>query len=175
MEPNRLQPAKSSMARQHAGLPSATWYQRISPERDSRCLLGTGLRRRAGQLSPLGIHIINDNTIIYDSIIIYDMNGGRMALDTEKALVISHRGLQLLAKHALSKIEGAILWHLASTLPPTGAVVSLVALARELAASEIQVNRSMRRLCELGLVLRGHKVGVTFIYKLNPAHFRTMW
>jgi len=51
----------------------------------------------------------------------------------------------------------------------------LPALARDLAASLIQVSRSMRRLCELGLVVRGRKVGVSYIYKLNPAHFRSMW
>ena len=64
------------------------------------------------------------------------------------------------------------LWHLAQTLPIVGDVVSNAELGRELSIDRGDITRVMKRLRELGLLMRGAKVGVSYHYKFNPAFFR---
>ena len=77
-------------------------------------------------------------------------------------------------KFPLSKVEGAILWHLVDRLPITGSAVSKTQLGAILSIRDAHVSRTMKRLCELGFLTRGPKIGVSYHYKLNPAFFRIL-
>ena len=72
----------------------------------------------------------------------------------------------------MEKRENIILWHLVQTLPIVGDVVSNAELGRELSIDRGDIARVMKRLRELGFLMRGAKVGVSYHYKLNPAFFR---
>lgn len=91
-----------------------------------------------------------------------------------RTIAVTGRGLESLSQNPLSKVEGLILWHLISSLPPTGGVVSKAQLEVKLAVSDTHINRGMKRLCEIGHLIRGPKVGLSFHYKLNPAFFRIL-
>lgn len=92
-----------------------------------------------------------------------------MAKGLDRNIVLTAAGLKVLAQSPLSKVEGMVLWHLVSDLPVTGDIVSKAELNTRLSLSEPQINRAMKRLCELGVLMRGPKVGVSHHYKLNPA------
>lgn len=47
--------------------------------------------------------------------------------------------------------------------------VSQAEVAAELEMDRAQVNRAVKRLCELGAVLPGPRIGVSCSYRLNPA------
>lgn len=91
-----------------------------------------------------------------------------------RLIVITELGLRSLQRSPLSKVEGAVLWHLAEHLPVTGSVVSKTALGADLSIRNAHVTRTMKRLCEIGFLLRGPKLGVSYHYKLNPAFFRIL-
>lgn len=97
-----------------------------------------------------------------------------MAKVQDRNIVLTAAGLKVLAQTPLSKVEGVVLWHLVASLPVTGDIVSKAELNTLLSLSEPQVNRAMKRLCELGLLMRGPKVGVSYHYKLNPAFIRVL-
>ncbi len=115
------------------------------------------------------------STIIFGNIAKNDRTLGLdMARLQDRNIVLTAAGLQTLARKPLSKGEGAVLWHLASSLPVTGDVVSKAELNALLALSEPQVNRAMKHLCELGFLMRGPKIGVSHHYKLNPVFIRIL-
>lgn len=91
-----------------------------------------------------------------------------------RSIVITEMGLSSLQKSPLSKVEGAILWHLVKQLPVTGDTISKVQLEAALSVSHVQINISMKRLRELGFLTRGPKIGVSYHYKLNPVFFRIL-
>lgn len=91
-----------------------------------------------------------------------------------RSIVITELGLRSLRRFPLSKVEGAILWHLADELPLAGNVVSKTALGSTLGIRTEQVTRTMKRLCEVGFLSRGPKIGVSYHYKLNSAFFRIL-
>lgn len=91
-----------------------------------------------------------------------------------RTIIITESGLTALQKSPLSKVEGAVLWHLVERLPPTGDMVSNVQLGIDLAVTHVHINRSMKRLCELGFLMRGPKIGVSYHYKLNPVFIRLL-
>lgn len=72
----------------------------------------------------------------------------------------------------MEKQESTVLWHLALTLPIVGEVVSNAGLGRELLIDVASITRILKRLRELGFLMRGAKVGVSYHYKFNPAFFR---
>lgn len=92
----------------------------------------------------------------------------------KRSVVVTELGLHSLQKTPLSKVEGSIIWHLVVQLPPAGDVVSEVHLQNLLSLAPDHINKSMKRLCELGFLLRGHEAGVSSHYKLNPAFFRIL-
>ncbi len=97
-----------------------------------------------------------------------------MSNSSARTLVVTSVGLKTLAQNPLSKIEGQTLWHLASTLPALGGVVVNSVMAEEISATQIHLNRVMKRLCEIGFLMRGPKVGLSYHYKLNPAFLRIL-
>lgn len=97
-----------------------------------------------------------------------------MTDERERNVVVTARGLQALVRSPLSKVEGIVLWHLVESLPVTGNVISKVKLASDVAITAVHTTRGMKRLCELGFLIRGPKVGVSYHYKLNPAFFRIL-
>lgn len=92
----------------------------------------------------------------------------------ERSIVITELGLRSLRRFPLSKVEGAVLWHLAGQLPFAGNVVSKTALGATLGIRTEQVTRTMKRLCDVGFLSRGPKIGVSYHYKINPAFFRIL-
>lgn len=88
----------------------------------------------------------------------------------ERNIVLTALCLRALA--GLEKQESIVLWHLALTLPSAGEVVSNAGLGRELVIHVVSIARILKRLRELGFLMRGAKVGVSYHYKLNPAFFR---
>lgn len=97
-----------------------------------------------------------------------------MARNLDRTLVVTTYGLKVLARTPLSKVEGLLLWHLVESLPVTGETVQKAALFEKLSVSIAQGERSMKRLCELGFLVRGPKIGVSHHYKLNPAFIRIL-
>lgn len=91
---------------------------------------------------------------------------------SERAVVITAGGLQALARHPLSKVEGMVLWGLVGALPPSGDIVSQAQLATDLAVTPMQANRAIKRLCTDGFLMRGAKVGSSYHYKLNSTYLR---
>lgn len=91
-----------------------------------------------------------------------------------RSVVVTELGLRSLQQSPLSKVEGAILWHLVERLPITGNAVSKTQLGAALSIRDAHVSRTMKRLCELGFLTRGPKIGVSYHYKLNPAFFRIL-
>ncbi|WP_367646222.1 winged helix DNA-binding protein [Azonexus fungiphilus] len=89
-------------------------------------------------------------------------------------IVLTAAGLKVLTQSPLSKSEAIVLWHLVASLPVTGNVVSKAHLHSVLSLTQQHLNRAMKRLCELGLLMRGPKVGVSHHYKLNPAFIRML-
>lgn len=97
-----------------------------------------------------------------------------MVKGQDRNVVLTSGGLKALSQNPLSKVEGIVLWHLVVSLPVAGDVVSKAALDPLLSVTQHQINRAMKRLCELGFLTRGPKIGVSYHYKLNPAFFRIL-
>lgn len=93
-----------------------------------------------------------------------------MNVKRERNIVLTAQCLRSLVE--LEKRESIVLWHLAQTLPVIGEVVSNANLERELLIGNSDIAKVMKRLRELGFLMRGAKVGVSYHYKLNPAFFR---
>lgn len=91
-----------------------------------------------------------------------------------RSLIITEAGLIALQRAPLSKVEGAVLWRLVEQLPPTGDVVSKAQLEIALSVTQVHLNRTVKRLCEVGILMRGPKIGVSYHYKINPAFFRIL-
>lgn len=88
----------------------------------------------------------------------------------ERNIVLTTSCLRALA--GLEKQESFVLWHLALTLPIAGEVVSNAGLGRELSIHVVSITQILKRLRELGFLMRGAKVGVSYHYKFNPVFFR---
>lgn len=87
-------------------------------------------------------------------------------------LVLTTACLRILRTTTLKRPESLVLWHLVSMLPITGEVVSNARLSQELSIDVADITRAMKGLRELGFLMRGPKVGVSYHCKLNPAFFR---
>lgn len=92
----------------------------------------------------------------------------------DRSLVLTAQGIRTLRTKPLTPRESFTLWHLVSTLPLTGSVLSNVKLSEELAIDVPNVSVIMKRLCVLGFIMRGPKVGRSYHYKLNPAYFKIL-
>lgn len=67
-----------------------------------------------------------------------------------------------------------VLWLLAANMPASGMVVSHTDLASELKITRTNVSQTMKRLCEIGFLVRGPKIGVSHHYKINPVFMRIL-
>lgn len=97
-----------------------------------------------------------------------------MSANRERNVVLTANALRTLRATLLKQAESLALWHLVSALPPAGDVVSNASLGRELLIKDNRISPAMKRLCELGYLMRGPKVGISYFYKLNPAFFRIL-
>jgi len=77
-------------------------------------------------------------------------------------------------KAPLSKAESMVLWWVISTLPPAGMVVSNKKLGETLKITRTRISQSMKRLCELGFIVRGPLMSGAYHYKVNPAFIRVV-
>lgn len=89
-----------------------------------------------------------------------------------KSILLTPLALKTITKCALSTTEYRVLWHLTTTLPVTGDIISKSELAETLSVSQVYVNAVMAKLCQLGFLTRGPKSGRSYHYKLNPAFLR---
>lgn len=94
--------------------------------------------------------------------------------NNERSVVLTATCVRTLRTIQLNQHETLTLWHLVASMPPAGNVVSNAELGRELEIDIAHITRAMKRLRELGFVMRGAKVGVSYHYKLNPAFFRIL-
>lgn len=98
--------------------------------------------------------------------------GELMSLKQDRNLVLTTICLRALRTNSLTGRESLTLWYLASTLSVAGEIVSNSEVGQELLIDVSDIARVMKRLCELGFLMRGPKVGVSYHYKLNPAYFK---
>ncbi len=97
-----------------------------------------------------------------------------MSANRERTVVLTANALRVLKNTLLKQPESLALWYLVSALPPMGSVVSNVDLGKELTIKANHISTAMKRLCELGYLMRGPKVGLSYHYKLNPSFFRIL-
>lgn len=103
------------------------------------------------------------------------MFGGTAVIENhDRNIVLTARCIQTLKTLELTQQEMAVLWTLVASLPPAGLVVPNVEIARRLSIDAAHVSRAMKRLCEMGFIMRGPKVSLSYHYKLNPAFFRIL-
>lgn len=95
-----------------------------------------------------------------------------MGNNIERSVVLTATCVRALRTIQLSQRETLTLWHLVAIMPPAGNVISNAELGRELEIDRAHITRAMQRLRELGFLMRGAKVGISYHYKLNPAFFR---
>jgi len=92
----------------------------------------------------------------------------------ERSILITDIGLKALRRNPLTKVEGIVLWYLIEYLPLGGDEVSHVALGRALAVAPVNLSGIMKRLCEIGFLIRAPREYINHHYKLNPIFFRIM-
>jgi len=90
----------------------------------------------------------------------------------ERSILIADAGLKALERNSLTKAESLTLWHLVSTLPLGGEAISHIELGKQIAITSESLSVIMKRLCEMGFLVRGTKFGRNYHYKLNPVFFR---
>lgn len=95
-------------------------------------------------------------------------------ITNDRSLVLTAQGIRTLRTKPLTPRESFTLWHLVSTLPLTGVVLSNTALSGELSIDVPNISIIMKKLCVLGFIMRGPKVGRSYHYKLNPAYFKIL-
>jgi len=93
---------------------------------------------------------------------------------TDRTLVVTANGIKALRTKVLKQTEQLLLWHLVSSLPIAGDVVSHTKLGVELSIDPSNISKTIKRLRELGFLTRGVKIGLSYHYKLNPAFFRVI-
>lgn len=89
---------------------------------------------------------------------------------SDRTIVLTASGIAAFRHHPLSRLENLVLWYFIETIPPAGDVISHKGLEEKLSATHLGV--VMKRLAEIGFIIRGVRVGISYHYKLNPAFFR---
>ena len=84
-------------------------------------------------------------------------------------LAMAQNGAEILAQSNLSGNDFKVLMKLLSVLDYENLIqVSQADIARELDMHRQHVQRSIKRLLELGIVLEGVRIGISRSYRLNP-------
>ena len=84
-------------------------------------------------------------------------------------LAMAQNGAEILAQSNLSGNDFKVLMKLLSVLDYENLIqVSQADIARELDMHSQHVQRSIKRLLELGIVLEGVRIGISRSYRLNP-------
>ena len=84
-------------------------------------------------------------------------------------LAMAQNGAEILAQSNLSGNDFKVLMKLLSVLDYENLIqVSQAEIARELNMHRQHVQRSIKRLLDLGIVLEGVKIGISRTYRLNP-------
>ena len=84
-------------------------------------------------------------------------------------LAMAQNGAEILAQSNLSGNDFKVLMKLLSVLDYENLIqVSQADIARELDMHRQHVQRSIKRLLDLGIVLEGVKIGISRSYRLNP-------
>lgn len=86
-----------------------------------------------------------------------------------RSVLLTDLCIRTLKKNAISKMENIVLWHLVDELPISGGIIELADLKKQLSATRL--SRIMKRLMELGFLIKGVKMGRSYHYKLNPTYF----
>lgn len=84
-------------------------------------------------------------------------------------LAMAQNGAEILAQSNLSGNDFKVLMKLLSVLDYENLIqVSQAEIARELNMHRQHVQRSIKRLLDMGIVLEGVKIGISRSYRLNP-------
>jgi hypothetical protein len=84
-------------------------------------------------------------------------------------VAMGQAGAASVLKHVKSADDQRVIWALIEVLDFENLIVANQAqLARDLGMDKAQVNRSIKRLLDLGFLLEGPKIGVSKSYRLNP-------
>ena len=84
-------------------------------------------------------------------------------------LAMAQNGAEILAQSNLSGNDFKVLMKLLSVLDYENLIqISQAEIARELNMHRQHVQRSIKRLLDLGIVLEGVKIGISRSYRLNP-------
>lgn len=95
-----------------------------------------------------------------------------MSKGIERDIIMTARATNILRTKLLKQSEYEILWNLMATLPATGDVVSHADIGRAIDTAPAHVSTAIKRLCEIGFLLRGKKTGTSYHYKLNSEFFQ---
>lgn len=87
-------------------------------------------------------------------------------------IIVHELGIEAFRETPLSALESKIFWNLVHTLPATGGVIITSKLSHELNLSYVRVNLGVKKLWELGFIIRGGKQARSYHYKLNPVYFK---
>ena len=85
-------------------------------------------------------------------------------------LAMAQNGVEILAQSDLGANDFKVLMKLLSVLDYENLIqVSQADIARELDMHRQHVQRSIKRLIQLGIILEGVKIGISRSYRLNPS------
>jgi DNA-binding MarR family transcriptional regulator len=90
------------------------------------------------------------------------------------SVILTDTAIRAFLNKPLSKAESIALWWLVANLPPAGDVMSLASLAETLKVPRARMSQTVKRLCEIGFLVRGVKLGISYHYKLNPVFVRIL-
>ncbi len=90
------------------------------------------------------------------------------------SVILTDAAIRALLTKPLSKAESIALWWLVANLPAAGDVISLAGLAETLKVPRARLSQTIKRLCEIGFLVRGAKIALSYHYKLNPVFIRIL-
>lgn len=90
------------------------------------------------------------------------------------SVILTEAAISALLTKPLSKAESIALWWLVANLPVAGDVISLASLADALKVPRARLSQNIKRLCEIGFLVRGTKIALSYHYKLNPVFIRIL-
>ena len=90
------------------------------------------------------------------------------------SVILTDTAIRALLNKPLSKAESIALWWFVANLPAAGDVISLAKLAETLKVPRARLSQTTKKLCEIGFIVRGTKITLSYHYKLNPVFIRIL-
>lgn len=90
------------------------------------------------------------------------------------SVILTDTAIRAFLNKPLTKAESIALWWFVANLPAAGNVISLASLAETLKVPRERLSPTIKRLCEIGFLVRSAKIGLSYHYKLNPVFIRIL-